>query len=306
MAKGKHATALFEVIHAARRPPKASPTGGIPTPKWWFKSRKKSQDDSAPAAPAPEPRIVERIIERPVYIERPAPEPTRMRIGSGELPMGLDAANREIKFKLSYAGAVAAGFVLVVVLALAYLAGTRSSQASAADEYRPGNATAGALAAVPSPAVQPSVLNVGRDSTARTPTPSASDGHPAATPSAPPTTTPSVASDGKPTRQIGLHYVIAQSYPEAATAKRAADLLNSAGIACTVERGLPGYAVKSWFCVVGLKSFDHIQHNPELDQYRDTIESIGTKFAGAKSFNRFEPKLYKWRPEADQQQADAQ
>src|SRR5712672_2039464 len=101
MAKGKHATALFEVIHSARRPPKASSSGGIPTPKWWFKSKMRSGDsggsggdlgsilpaifsshsESSRSEPSPAieppPRIIERIVEKPVYIERPAPPPLR-------------------------------------------------------------------------------------------------------------------------------------------------------------------------------------------------------------------------------------
>src|SRR5947209_16340499 len=133
MAKGKHATALFEVIHTSRRPPKASPSGGIPTPKWWFKSKRRSLDalfssrSEAPAPPAPvvepPPRIIERIVEKPVYIERPAPTPT-LRI-AGNSPVGVENGNGELRFKLSYGGAAAAGFVLVLIVAFAYLAGTR-------------------------------------------------------------------------------------------------------------------------------------------------------------------------------------
>jgi hypothetical protein len=58
MAKGKHATALFEVIHASKQfgnKQKQASTGGgsagggglLRTPKWWFKSRKKSAEPSA-------------------------------------------------------------------------------------------------------------------------------------------------------------------------------------------------------------------------------------------------------------------
>ncbi len=51
MARGKHATALFEVIHTAKKPPKASPTGGgIPAPKWWAKGGRAA--DRAPAGHA--------------------------------------------------------------------------------------------------------------------------------------------------------------------------------------------------------------------------------------------------------------
>src|SRR5947208_224927 len=94
MAKNKHSTALFEVIHSSKKPPKASPAASIPTPKWWFKTKKKplvnpndptanaSERSFVPRAvePAvvesteltpPTTRIIERIIEVPVYIERP-------------------------------------------------------------------------------------------------------------------------------------------------------------------------------------------------------------------------------------------
>ncbi len=46
MARSKNATALFEVIHTAKKPPKSSTTVSVPTPKWWSKSK-----PTAPAAP---------------------------------------------------------------------------------------------------------------------------------------------------------------------------------------------------------------------------------------------------------------
>jgi hypothetical protein len=39
MAKSKNATALFEVIHTAKKPPKSSTSVSVPTPKWWAKSK---------------------------------------------------------------------------------------------------------------------------------------------------------------------------------------------------------------------------------------------------------------------------
>ena len=39
MARSKNATALFEVIHAAKKPPKSSTSVSVPTPKWWSKSK---------------------------------------------------------------------------------------------------------------------------------------------------------------------------------------------------------------------------------------------------------------------------
>jgi hypothetical protein len=92
--------------------------------------------------------------------------------------------------------------------------------------------------------------------------------------------------------------VIAQSYPDPAIAKKACDVLNQAGIPCTVEPGPTGWALKSWYSVVSVKAFDHVQRNPELEAYKDAIESAGAKFATSRSFNRFEPKVYKWRDDA--------
>ncbi len=70
MARGRNAPALFDVIHAAKRPPKASPTGGgVPTPRWWARGGK-SADRPADAPhgtstddgedPTPDPRAVGR------------------------------------------------------------------------------------------------------------------------------------------------------------------------------------------------------------------------------------------------------
>ena len=41
MARSKNATALFEVIHSAKKPPKSSPSADMPAPKWWAKDSKK-------------------------------------------------------------------------------------------------------------------------------------------------------------------------------------------------------------------------------------------------------------------------
>ena len=51
MAKGKHAAALFEVIHSGK-----DTSGLLRTPKWWFKGRKQeepaSQVEQASVGPA--------------------------------------------------------------------------------------------------------------------------------------------------------------------------------------------------------------------------------------------------------------
>lgn len=316
MAKGKHATALFEVIHTASRPPKASSTGGIPTPKWWFKSKQRDRDaggdtdarwsifsvfsrsNRCEPVVEPPPRIIERIIERPVYIERLAPAAPSMRL-AGDSAMSVDRAGGEINFSLSYGGAAAAGFVLILIVAFAYLAGTRSGQAGLGDEAlattQPSNLTAGGagrsgfLAAISPAAMASPTPQVAQQSAPVSKKPAPTAG---ASPTPP---TPVVTASGKLSRQVGMHYVIAQSYPDMEFAKKACDLLNKAGIPCTVEAGPTGWAVRSWYSVVGLKPFDHVQRNPELEAYKEAIETAGAKLGGARSFNRFEPKLYKWR-----------
>ena len=40
MARHKNSTALFDVIHAAKKPPKSSPSASIPAPRWWGKDKK--------------------------------------------------------------------------------------------------------------------------------------------------------------------------------------------------------------------------------------------------------------------------
>jgi hypothetical protein len=275
MAKGKHATALFEVICTGKNPPKSSSTGGIATPKWWFKGRHKPA--AAPALSIAEPEPQPRIIDEPVAFEPPT-----MRI-AGDNPLTLDKASGEIKFKLSYAGVAAAGFILIVILITAYMIGTRTTQIGQTETFQRANnpiaqepsVTTGALLAAVTPAPEeisrrthepdPAPINV------VTPTPSPEIG-----------------------RQVGLNYVVFQSYPDPAVAQRAMDFLVKAGFPCTLEK-VPGFP---WSSVVSLKGFDHIQRNPELEDYKGKIAALSESFAGKRPFNRFEPVLYKWRPAA--------
>jgi hypothetical protein len=285
MAKGKHATALFEVICTGKNPPRSSSTGRISTPKWWFKGHTKPAAGPAMSiAPAePPPRIVERIIEQPVIAKEPVP----MRIAR-EKPVALDPANGEISFKLSYAGAAAAGFILLVLVAIAYMAGTRATQIGQAENFQRANNRVGDntvipkegfLAAVgPEPVVLPAVVP--------TPTPEVKSVAP------PAAVVPAVTADNS-TRQVGLNYVIFQSYPDTTVAQRAMDFLNKAGFPCTIEH-LPGW---SWSSVVSTKGFEHIQNNPELKDYLARVQTIAEAFAGKRQFNHIDPHLKKWRAE---------
>src|SRR2546421_3477106 len=65
MAKGKHAAALFEVIHSAKD--RQDKSGALSTPKWWFKNRAK------PAAPAETPPAETKSATAPAQAPVPAP-----------------------------------------------------------------------------------------------------------------------------------------------------------------------------------------------------------------------------------------
>jgi len=295
MAKGKRSTALFDVMHAARKPA-SDPPGGFAIPKWWGKRATKTVP-TAPANPPPpptadSPAIVSPIIEEPNQL--PEIQPT-MRIVSetptADEPVLVDPIEREVRFKLSYGGAAAAACVLILILVIAYLIGTRSQPVETGKLIPPvGDNThtdaSGLLAAVTPAPIAPAPAPV-------TDVP-VSPVAPSALPVAPPAATDSAG------RQIGKHYVIAQSYPDKDIAIKACDVLNKAGIPCTVIKGLPGWASDSWYSVVGTKAFDHIQSNDDLMKYENAMQSAGAQFAGKSAFNRFDPKEYKWRALADQ------
>ncbi len=283
MARNKRSTALFEVIHTAARPPVASPESSIPTPKWWGRGKAVPKPQPpTPREPLP-PEPAPPVESAPVFIENPRPLPTpqpdgmpmaqEMR-GADQTPLKVDTALREVCLRLSYGGAAAVVFIVVLVLAIAYLAGSRSGSAGV-----PAESTAvhnQLLAAVAAP---PAIAKVSSPA---------------------PVQTPPEISPTPPQRHVGLNYVIAQSYPDQATAQRACDALNNAGLPCTVVRGLTQWMPKTWFSVVGLQPFDHILNNPDLENYKSNIEAVGVQFAGHVAFNRFNPSVYCWRAESDQ------
>jgi hypothetical protein len=97
-------------------------------------------------------------------------------------------------------------------------------------------------------------------------------------------------------RQVGLQYVVIQSYPpeEEKFAKIAVDLLNSNGVLCTLETGIP-YAPR-WVCVVGVDGFNRTRNSPEYDKYINNIRAVEAKAGGSSKFlKKFDPKPYPWK-----------
>src|SRR5690349_25114327 len=117
MAKGKHAAALFEVIHSDRRFGKKVPAADrMSTPKWWFKGKNKDRATSSMAAPAASvapaasapvqaaPSPIDYMPSIPNDTPRPAP-----------MDVKVDQDRQEIAFKLTYTTAAVGAFALAVV-----------------------------------------------------------------------------------------------------------------------------------------------------------------------------------------------
>src|SRR5207248_3074874 len=102
------------------------------------------------------------------------------------------------------------------------------------------------------------------------------------------------AALGEGARIIGRNYVIVQSYPDEKSANDAKEILINNGVSCTVEKGLPGWGLNTWFSVVGKTGFDRI-HSTQFEDYIKNIETTSAKFAGTSKFKRFEPHPYKWK-----------
>ena len=160
MAKGKHATALFEVIHASRQFGGNKDKGGVlRTPKWWFKGRPKEQDPTAratiaspmarEAAPASAPQAAsasDNDVEHAPVAQTAAADPTQLdEFGAPRPPavtssaasvapavdVDVDSHRQRITFRFTYTSAIVTCFAVAVVVGLAYLVGARMSRGPA-------------------------------------------------------------------------------------------------------------------------------------------------------------------------------
>jgi hypothetical protein len=304
MAKGKHAAALFEVIHSDRRfGRKTPPARALATPKWWFKGK---------PAPAPTPAEVpvsstsaSLPTDGPVPL---APEPINyMPSIPAERPVDvkLDADRQQISFKLTYTSAVVGGFALLVVLSLAYIIGRKVNAG-------PSSAIAATVSSsdIRKKPAQASVLEIAKARSNREETtPIAPDADesaniidPGATsrPPAPPplvNTAPPQPFNGK--RLINQNYVIIQGFPaeEKALAEEALAKLAEARIGATIERGIGGYPA-TWHIVVGTIPFERTKNNPVYDAYIKSIMDVSAKYAGKSQFKKFAPYAKKWAGDA--------
>ena len=167
MAKGKHATALFEVIHASKQFGGKDKSGLLRTPKWWFKGRPAAApaSDGAAAAAARDPNdpTAGATLTSPLAQHRPAasdnptstdaaahasaadptqldefaaprppaPPPQTAPQGAPAVDVDVDSGRQRITFRFTYTSALVACFAIAVVVALAYLVGRQMSRGPA-------------------------------------------------------------------------------------------------------------------------------------------------------------------------------
>jgi hypothetical protein len=323
MAKGKHAAALFEVIHSGK-----DRSGLLRTPKWWFKGRRQA-GASAPAAGSASHRgdaaehepaasvsalahdsVESRAMEPPAAIDPTdpsAPELTAPAHRTAGVDLKLDADRQQITFRVSYTSAIVTAAGLLVVVALAYVIGRHMNRG-------PASAFAGPSSdQVRQGPVRSDVLNVNPNSSARAadsryPDDALASGNAAnrTQQSQPPTATQPKATNlpaaaappdapapftGK--RTVNLNYVIIQSYPDQPGAEVAVKALAENGVGATIEQGMRGYPA-SWFTVVGTDGFPRAKGN-DYDAYIERVMQISEKFARNKrSFKAFQPIGYRW------------
>jgi hypothetical protein len=250
-------------------------------------------DDVPPPAPrVPKPR------------KSAGPKPSAYRVDS-DSAVAVDREAGEVRFRLSYGGAIFAAAILLVLVVIAYLAGRQWSPGTEAiaDGTAAGRSTSDGATSTVTPANGDAS---GMMAAVSTTAPTA-----AATPPSPPTLVTSQVPTAAPVvvqpsatppepvaRQAGLLYAVVQSYPDRETADRAGDFLNRNGVPCTVIPGLNGFALRDWFSVVGLQGFPRGDHAAALQNYLRQLTALGPKFS-SKVYNQFQPQLYTWRSDSD-------
>jgi hypothetical protein len=323
MAKGKHATALFEVMNktrfaGGRNGSSSGGGGGIPTPKWWFKSSNggggNSGGGNAAVAEAPESPMeatsdyeVEVPVRAAPVVMPPLASSSSIEVpGSASAPttavtppraqpvaVSVDSDRQLINLRMSYTSALICGFGVFIALAIAVLIGkglTRGPSPAIANtstqQLKQRPPTPGVLN-VPrrSEQVSGGSNDTGEGSGPRVASGTISTGTRNPQQSFNDPRPPATFFTDDAHRQNGLNYAIIQSYPDKETAERAAEFLTKSGIPCTVERNLPNWKLPwpTGCAVVGIRGFAKVSNNPALDAYRKSIMEVSSKFTNGRS-----------------------
>jgi len=279
MAKSKQSAALFEVIHSSKQYDRAG-RGMLRTPKWWFK--RKSASSSAPA---------------PSITEPAAESGGGLASGAGGIRLHIDPDGQHITARFSYTATAVVLFTIGVLIVLAYMTGRKMTGASAPSSPLISTATAEEVRNQPT---RPDVLDVRRSGPAIVPEePLADDGTIAGvetTAPAPQWNDPrppaTLVVDG-PNRNVGLNYVIVQSYAKSdrELAEQAVKLLKENGVDCTIEEGIKGWP--NSLCVIGTRGFNRIR-SEEYAAYEKKIQAVSKIFAPKGGWKAFKPIAKMW------------
>jgi len=301
MARGKHSTALFEVIHGARKPERAAQS--LRTPKWWFKS---SHSAAQTAAPAPEPAHHEPETSA-AYAEPSETAPPRRSSysrneQSSRMKFGFDRGRQEFSFKLRYTTALVSGFEVFMVIGLSYVIGRHlggGPRVATGSEQPPIRQL---LQQPPQPgviAVTPKTKNVAQPKTALPTTGDASNRAPLANATAPKATVVSslvpASADTSMPRKVGLNYLVIHIYPpdRKKQAEAARDFFIKNGVPCSLEN-TSWTGTTGWMTLIGTAGFSRIK----TDDFQGYVDQV-SKLAKTYKTSQFdhpgtELHAYKW------------
>jgi hypothetical protein len=303
MAKGKHSTALFEVIHSAREPGRVAQR--LNTPKWWFKSRHRSGKTTgetettkrAAAVQHPEPAVETRRPESR-YVEKRSRIEAEHDGRSSAVRVGFDRARKEFALRFQYTTALVGGFALLAVVGVAYVIGrhmTNGPQSASAAEQQ---TTVQQLMQQPA---NPEVTNVRqRTQLAAAPQNSAapkqtvlSNANTTPTRTVVTSLVPASAVTDLP-RTVRLNYVVIATYPveEQPKAEAARAYFTKAGIPCTLEKC--GWAPRM-ISLTGTAGFAHVK-DKDFASYNANIVKIA-KTMKTSQFDKPSPGIYCWKGE---------
>jgi hypothetical protein len=296
MAKKKRSAALFEVMvkQEQRRLPR--PPGMFRTLYLWFKNRPRNapvsvpamtvarDEYSAPATVEPPPPPVMREIK---YVPPPEPEPQPTYDEPSHETITVNRAGGQVAMRISYGTVIVSALALATVVLSAFLIGKKW-------QNRPQtvltNTTTPELRRQPPRANLTDVRRVSVPPTVQyNPDPPDILANNAAA-------TGTNAAGNAPTRskerQVGLNYVLMQSYADEKLAQQAATILIQNGIDATVEKGIPGFLKYS---VVGQIGFSRISSNPQLEAYLTKIRTISELNIKKGSYMALKPQPFKWQ-----------
>jgi len=296
MAKGKHSTALFEVIHSANRPERVAQS--LRTPKWWFKGRPAGSDTITETHDAPSFADPEAAPEA----DPPPARQVRSSAGSNHRPRSsavhfeFDRERQELTLRLRYTTAIVGAFSVCVLLALAYVAGRHIS-------HGPQSASAAEGPQIPRLREQPPqqgvteitrhqrLAQVQHEANITTDPPRRVIEQPAAPRTHEPATLIPAGVESRLPRTVGLNYVVIQTYPSDRrdAADQARDYFTKSGIPCNLVFMDSGR--KEWVCLVGTAGFTRISSS-DYRKYTDDIILIGQNSKSAK-FDQLKPYGYK-------------